>query len=238
MIPNKHTKTFQTDGGLLKFVIRETTETEFSLINISIYFKKTENKSFAKIGDANFNVYIEYGNIFEHIVYCDLSNWELLFVSEIYDSDTDWLKPEYDKGVFQDLNSYFYPFFSLSNIEIKGKYKGLGVLKKVVDTMQELYHVGVIMAKPMPLQEYDRTLPAFDEVYNRDFQKLCKHYESVGFEFLHAEETYCFYWLKDGLITNFYEQGQDFFKKNTILWQHYNTDFVQDYIGDEVIDEK
>ena len=111
-------------------------------------------------------------------------------------------------------------------------------MKKVVETMQELYYVGVIMAKPMPLQEYDRTLPAFDEVYNRDFQKLCKHYESVGFDFLHAEETYCFYWMNENEEVDFYAHDKDFFKKNTILWQHYNTDFVQDYIRDEFIEEK
>lgn len=231
MIRQRHIITFETDKGLLKFDIRETGYLlEGFTIYINIYFQTRKDKRFLTIGHANLNVYIGYNDLFKHIYDCDASQWEQDFVHEVYDFETESLKPHYDNGHLKELDFFSEPFFSLSHIQVKEAYKGFGILKKVIDTLQDLYHVGVIMAKPMPLQNYDMASSNYEQVYKNDLIKLCSHYKSVGFEFINADGLYCFYWLNGNETPNFYEQDKSFFKKNTILWAQYRTEFVQSLI--------
>jgi hypothetical protein len=99
---------------------------------------------------------------------------------------------ELNQQVYEDLLEFDNNLIILSTVEINEEYRGNGIIKKVVETLQH-YFKCPIMVKPFPLQ-YCKTVETTKEIGNKqyklDLKKVKNAYEKCEFKTIKKRSEY------------------------------------------------
>ena len=167
--------------------IEDTNEDCTEFINhisgeIKMYdFSKNDNNDTITIG--KFQLMLLWGT--DEMIYESLDNHSFstsFYSQELYEDSNTTMKDEYYNlapDVFDNR------FLIIENVEIDKEYRGRGIIKKLIETLNITYCIPMVL-KPFPLQyegtfgdeEVLKTLPPFEE----SLKKVINSYKKCGFK--------------------------------------------------------
>jgi hypothetical protein len=192
-------------------------------IDMNFAFRKINNTKFKHIGRAEFYAYLGCVYTFEDMFYYDINLWERELVNKIWDIENQEYKKNYQKleGII-DENMVF----SLDNVNLFPEFRGKRMFKQIIDEFKNIYHFGTIILKPYPLG-----LDINDKKkFTITMKKIKQTYKNCGFKPIDSEKEYYYLIIPEKI--NVIQKNKDFFKQNSILWNWYNLEHVQELFAE------